>query len=1152
MRDQLKFLTIFFLCLLQLACEKPKEERSGFDLKPPKIVEAKSHKIPIEETLPPNVVPVTGVKKVIAGKPEVINLKSNVFPAKPTRIIPAGTPRLVIPNGKSFKDPQVVVAVDSPFIAGPPERILLNELFKKESNPESFSTIKTTHGLNSNDISSLHQDRAGNLWIGTWWGGVSKYDGRYLTNYSVVQGLSSDIVNCIFEDDKGNIWIGTGDGGVNKFDGTYITHYSEREGFGSNFVWTILQDKGGDMWFATRNGLTRFDGHSFTHYRSEQGLSESRILTMFEDRHGNLWAGSNGGLSRFDGHSFHQYTSTIVPKDEETEVLDILEDDEGAIWFATNNNGLFKYDGKDITWYTTDGGLSSNFLTKIIEATNGDIWIGTWESGANKFDGNSFTHFGLEQGLGSEVVPAVLQDDRGNIWLATAAGVAKRDGKIFSQIIPFGQDQVRSLLADTRGNVWIGGIARVGSINMYDGRSISRYTTSQGFASTHINQIVEDRHGNIWFCGPGGVDKYDGRFLTNYSTSNGLIDNSVFCLIEDKQGNIWLGTSRGLVKFDGNSFTTYSTAQGLKDELIFSLLEDHHGNIWIGTRWDGLYSFDGTTFTHYDLSRGAVSHPMVVGIIEDKSNNIWICTGYGVSKFDGKYFKWYTTEQGLSNDFTKNILEDQNGNIWIGTNNGMDLLRSAPNASDTLKEYIKTYSSSEGFLGGGTYENAITQDSSGSIWIGANDRVVHYHPEGDIADTIPPVIKLRSIDLFNENVNWLDAKKNMDKIIILNNGSRLKNFNFSDVTPFDHQPENLQLSYDNNYLTFQYIGITTSRSKEVRYQYFMEGLDNNWSSITEKAEATYNNLPPGKYRFRVKAANGEGYWSKVLNYSFVILPPWWRTWWAYLAYATSFSMMIWMTTWYRSRQLKAENIRLEEKVNKRTTELEQSLNERYQLIKKVESQEALIKERLRISRELHDDIGSTLSSISIYSEVAKKRTEKRENTSEVLAKIGYASRELIDKMSDIVWSLNPNNESFEKLQNRMGAFAVMILSTRNVLYHFDADEELKKIQFTGEQRKNIFLIFKEALHNIVKYSDCKTVYVTFSVTNSNLIMEIKDDGKGFDVSQVNGKDAMAIAGESLGGNGVKNMHVRAENIDASLYIHSKVNEGTSIQLTLLL
>ena len=341
---------------------------------------------------------------------------------------------------------------------------------------------------------------------------------------------------------------------------------------------------------------------------------------------------------------------------------------------------------------------------------------------------------------------------------------------------------------------------------------------------------------------------------------------------------------------------------------------------------------------------------------------------------------------------------------------------------------FKKYTVSEGFLGGGTYENSITQDSNGNIWIGATDRVANYHPEGDIPDTIPPTIQLSGIALFNENINWLDAEKKKDSTIILNNGSKLKHFNFSGLTPWYNQPENLQLNYDNNYLTFQFIGITTYRPKEVRYQYFLEGLDENWSNITDQPEATYNNLPHGKYTFKAKAVNSEGYWSKELNYSFVILPPWWQTWWAYLSYAVSFSVMIWMFTWYRSRQLKAENIRLEEKVNKRTMELEQSLSERYQLMKKVESQEALLKERLRISRELHDDIGSTLSSISIYSEVAKKRTAKKENTNEVLSKIGHASRELIDKMSDIVWSLNPNNESFEQLQNRMMAFAAMILA----------------------------------------------------------------------------------------------------------------------------
>ena len=261
--------------------------------------------------------------------------------------------------------------------------------------------------------------------------------------------------------------------------------------------------------------------------------------------------------------------------------------------------------------------------------------------------------------------------------------------------------------------------------------------------------------------------------------------------------------------------------------------------------------------------------------------------------------------------------------------------------------------------------------------------------------------------------------------------------------------------------------------------------------------------------------------------------------------------MIWMVTWYRSRQLKAENIRLEENVNKRTIELEQSLSEKYQLIKKVESQEALLKERLRISRELHDDIGSTISSICIYSEVAKKRISRKENTNEVLSKIGHASRELIDKMSDIVWSLNPTNEGFEQLQNRMITFATLILASRDILFDFTADEKLKGMQFTGEQRKNIFLIFKEALNNIVKYADCKTTRITLSVDNNILIMSIKDDGKGFHVSQL-AADTKFKNGESLGGNGLKNMQARADDVNANLCINSKINEGTTIQFTLRL
>jgi signal transduction histidine kinase len=228
--------------------------------------------------------------------------------------------------------------------------------------------------------------------------------------------------------------------------------------------------------------------------------------------------------------------------------------------------------------------------------------------------------------------------------------------------------------------------------------------------------------------------------------------------------------------------------------------------------------------------------------------------------------------------------------------------------------------------------------------------------------------------------------------------------------------------------------------------------------------------------------------------------------------------------------------------------LEQKL-ELQQLESKIESQQALLNERLRISRELHDDIGSTLGSISIYSEVAKSRTEKNENTNEVLSKIGLTSRELIDKVSDIVWSLNPNNESFEQLQNRMLAFAAMILAPRNIQYDFIADEDLKKMQFKGEQLKNIFLIFKEALYNIVKYADCKTAHITMSLKNDNLLMTVRDDGKGFDTSQLTMHE-ISEEHEYLGGNGMKNMHSRADDLNAGLCIHSTINEGTTVELTL--
>jgi ligand-binding sensor domain-containing protein/signal transduction histidine kinase len=1092
------------------------------------VVEARELQIHPDKISPPVVVKASNVIKKIAGRPEMVQLPSNVFPAKITSTTPAGYPKVVFPNEKKYESPRVVSAIDSPYASKPPEVITLDAPYFSEYNRGLFSSIKAKHGLNSNEISSMIQDRSGNLWIGEWWGGICRYDGKYLWSYTIKQGLSSDVVNNILEDSRGNIWIATYDNGVNKFDGKYFTHYSVREGLQDNSVNCMLQDKSGNMWFATTNGLTKFDGRLFTHFTTAQGLPTNNIRSLMEDSDGQLWVGSFGGLTKFDGQSFQNY-SLALNLDEHTEVSSLLEDNEKNIWFATNI-GLFKYEDDLIKHFNTDGGLSSNAITKIIKENNGDIWIGTRGGGANRYDGKSFTRLQQEQGLPNEIVTSIVQDKWGNIWLGTTAGICRYDGKMFSHIIPIKQDEIEALLADSKGNIWMGS-GTDSCLNKYDGKYMMRYTKKDGLSSTRINHLYEDSHGNIWISSWDGVEKYDGKYLTHYTTDNGLVDSVVFCVLEDNNGDIWFGTKKGLSKFDGKFFTNYLPAQGLSDETIFSLLQDHSGNLWIGTDRKGLCRFDGNTFTHYPNSLG---HPTVLGMVEDRNNNIWIATSFGIDKFDGKNFTWYTTEQGLTNNIVKDVLEDKNGDIWVGTINGLNRYTPKTSTSDTFRNgvpsYFKTYTTADGFSGAGTYENAMRIDKRGNIWIGSNDRLTLYHPEGDVKDTIPPVLKLTGITLSGEKTNWQETKK--------------QKANFSGISPWYNLPENLELEYNNSFVTFQFIGITTNRPKEVRYRYVLDGLNDTWTS-TSQPEAVYNKLPHGKFKFRVQSVNGEGYWSDELNYSFVVFPPWWQTTLAYCIYVIALAAMIWMFSWYRSRSLKAQNILLEEKVARRTNELEQSLEERYKLSEQIKSQQALLNERLRISRDLHDEIGSTLGSISIYSEVAKKRSDKNENPSTVLSKIGTASRELIERMSDIVWSLSLNSENFEQMQRRMRAFATMMLAPRNIRCEFDIDEHSKQIQLTSAQAKNIFLIYKEALYNVVKYADCNSVGVRFRVEVNELIMTIHDNGKGFtpfSLGDTKHDD------ERLGGNGIKNMHVRSDEIQGSLTVDSKVNAGTTIEL----
>ena len=894
MINKITFLILSF-SLLQYSCNRQKKQQSSFDFIPPDVVEAKGYIVPQDKMAPPEITPAKEIKSKAIGKPKVVNLNSNIYPVAKPKTVAASAPKICTPGQDGFALPKIVPAIDSPFKAGIPDVTIAKEPQIKDNNPASFSTFKVQHGLKSNMIFPIIQDKAGNLWIACYEGGVSKYDGRSFTNYTAAQGLCSDNIWSMLEDSKGNIWLGAFDGGgLSKFDGKTFTRYKTRQGLSDNSVISMLEDRKGNLWFGTDNGgVNKYDGKTFTHYTTKQGLSGNLVRSIIEDSKGNLWFGTHRGLSKYDGKSFSNYTTDQGLSN--ADIICILEDRKGNFWIRSFG-GVNKYDGRVFEHYTTEQGLpgTGNIVDKILEDRSGNLWFTMRGEGLFKYDGKSFTQFSFEQGLSINRVHSIREDKNGNIWVGTDDGFCRYDGKTFTHFnssLGFGEGSYNSICEDKTGILWVGIYG--GGVNRFDGKSVVHYTIGQGLSNSNMICLLKDSNGNLWVgTQDGGLNKYDGNSFVQFE--NFPQQTSVWSMLEDKKRNIWIGTSKGLYKYDGKNFTHFGIAQGLSWESISSICEDRNGNLWLGTDYDGMVNrldlsaaeTGQYSFTHYNINHGT-SVSRVYSILEDKNNNLWFgINGEGVIKFDGKFFTRYTTDQGLSSNSVNSIVEDKEGNLWFLTNNGLCKMKSPgnnilekPNPDHTQISLFTTYLYEDGFLGVGSHLNSMILGRDGHIWAGAGNRLTCYHPEGDIPDTIPPTIQLSGVALFDENINWLALEKKEDTTLILGNGTRFRNYNFSGLTSWYNQPENLQLAHNNNYITFQFVGITTNRPKQVRYKYFLERLDENWSALTANPKATYSDLPNGTYTFKVKAVNSEGYWSKELAYTFTILPPWWKTWW---------------------------------------------------------------------------------------------------------------------------------------------------------------------------------------------------------------------------------------------------------------------------------
>ncbi|MGB8953031.1 MAG: two-component regulator propeller domain-containing protein, partial [Candidatus Aminicenantales bacterium] len=866
-------------------------------------------------------------------------------------------------------------------------------------------------GLSQNSIYSIIQDSRGFIWFGTE-DGLNRYDGYsfkiYKQDLEDPNSLSAIYIHTLYEDKSGVLWIGTRGGGLNKYDrekDQFIRYQAETNNprsLSNNEVFAIHEDKSGVLWIGTNGGgLNKFDraNEQFTCYQADpnnpKSLSHNSVYAICEDKSGVLWIGTRGGgLNKFDRtkEQFTRYQAdSNNPKSlSNDEVYAVYEDKSGVLWIGTNGGGLNKFDraNEQFTRYQTDpnnpNSVSNNFIYTIYEDKSGTLWLGTNGGGLNKFDRvkEQFIRYQTDpddpSSISNNEVDSIYEDRTGVMWVGTRVGlnIFDREKKQFTHYAykpndpnSLSHNLVFSLYQDKSGILWVGTYG--GGLNKFDQEKgqFLHYRADpnnpRSLSNDVVRAIMEDKSGVMWVGTHGGVNKFDqkkGQFIqyrANPHDPGSLSSDIVRSIYEDRAGVLWVGTENGLNEFDQKKerFTHYfsnpNDPTSLSHDFVYTILEDRSGVFWIGTNGGGLNRFDRIKkqFFCYKNEPGnpnSLSNNFIYSLYEDSSGMFWIGTrGGGLNKFDRRKgtFSHYTEKDGLPNDTIYSILEDNQGNLWLSTNRGIS--RFNPQ-TEKFRNYDKNDGLQDNEFNGGAYYKS----RSGEMFFGGVNGFNAFYPDKIKDNPYIPSVVITDFQIFNKSA---PIEEETDKHAILTRS----------IT----ETSEIVLSYKDRVFSFDFAALHFAAPEKNKYARIMEGFEKEWNYVGNRHYVTYTNLRPGKYIFRVKGSNNDDVWNnKGISLKIKIIPPFWQTRWFQGLALVAVLLLISLAYKARTRAIREKNIQLEERVEERTTELQQEVAERKRLEEEAKHQAArtslIYGVGKRLSSELElDDLLSAIVTI---------------------------------------------------------------------------------------------------------------------------------------------------------------------------------------------
>ncbi len=808
--------------------------------------------------------------------------------------------------------------------------LLLLAKLNSISQTYDFHNYNVEDGLAQSQVLSMCQDKYGNIWFGTNNGGVSKYDGNKFVNYTENDSLVNNVVFSICETKNGNILFGT-NGGLSILNGKKWTNFTEKNGLIHNRVYKVLEDNSGTIWVGTGKGVCQLKNNKIIPFTTDSLLNQARVFTIYADKANNIYFGTIlNGVIKYNTSSkkFTYYSAFLGLQDNF--VRSINEDLQGNIYIGTNS-GINKITLDGALGKVKIPGQENVAFTSITTDNKNNLWLGTSE-GIYKYNGFIFRKYTSKNGLASNILMCGLQDREGNFWFGTDGfGVSKFTGEAFvsySSKDSLPGDYIKCIFQDSKKNVWMG-VKDFGVVCIVKGKIINYRLNvkdvANSLADNDVQTIIEDKKGNIYFGTKAGLSVFDGKKFHNYSKKDGLPENNILSTYIDKENVMWIGTADGLCSFKNNKFEIVRFATNVQSPgkalPIYNIFVDRNNSFWLASE-NGVIKYSGNTFQKFNKSNGFTSK-RVISTLQDRSGHLWFGTDEGVFSYNYTSFENINVNNGLAANKVYLMLLNKDF-LWVGTNNGIDKIDLQQlHSSNTIK--IKHFGKEEGLQGVECNFNSQMQDDQGNLWFGTIKGATVYNPNFDKINRKEALTRITGMRLFFQNAD-ADLIKYSEGLDSVSNLPRL-----------------LVLPYDKNHITFDFIGVCITNPSKVKYQFKLEGADEDWFPPTSKTEATYSSLPAGDYTFHLKAMNNDGLWNeKAVTYKFTILPPWYKTWWFYTLSAIVAFGLIYLFIVVRTRNLQNAKIELEQEVQLRTYQLRQE-KEKVEIVnKEVTEQKAII------------------------------------------------------------------------------------------------------------------------------------------------------------------------------------------------------------------